>query len=200
MRVTLRLMEISLTGVAVSLCLMLLPSPLAAGSIDASYVIGNLKEFSAGDSGVVRLGEEEMTFRAGKVAVAAPYKSVTDLEMGPAFTRPSSAPLWKRLASKRPVYRNITINFKDSDGDEQIMTLEMIEHDAAEVYDLVEIGSGLRRADATSQPWWGNNVWRTNRNRELWDGDSPVKQAEPETTGKVKPATAGTASSAAPGK
>ena len=53
------------------------------------------------------------------------------------------------------------------------MTLELPELAAAEVYDAIETGTGRRRAGSTSQPWWGDNMWRTTRNNGEWNTSAP---------------------------
>lgn len=162
---------------AACLVLALSCSRLMAASVDAAYVVGNLKDLSAGNSGLLRVESEDLTFRSGKVTIAALYKKITGYEMGPAVVRPANGPVWKRLTTKRPAHRNLTIDFTDARGEEQTMTLELPELAASEVYDAIEIGTGHRRAGSTSQPWWGDNMWRTTRNNRDWNSSAPPPAA-----------------------
>ncbi len=159
--------------------LVLACSPVSGASIDASYVVGNLKELSTGAYGLLRVESDELTFRSGKVTIAAAYRNITQFEMGPAVTHPSSGPVWKRLTSKRPAYRNLTIDFKDENHGDQTMTLELTDVSAAEVYDALDIGTGRRRWNSNSQPWWGDNVWRTSRNNRDWNETPQPTNATP---------------------
>jgi hypothetical protein len=74
---------------------------------------------------------------------------------------------------KRPVdktvYQNLIVNFKDASGKELTMTLEMTEVDVADTFNTLELRTGQRVRRQREDGWWGDDVWRTDRNHQTWD-------------------------------
>jgi hypothetical protein len=145
----------------------------AATNREATYVVGNLDGIEPGAAGVLRVEDDKLTFQTGKLTIEAPYAKVTGVEMGAKLTRSSDAPLYKfwelpKRFGEKTMYQNLTVAFTDASGNEQSMTLEMTESAAAQAYDALELRTG-RKARRQQQDWWGDDVWRTNRNHESWD-------------------------------
>ena len=166
----------------------------AATNREATYVVGNLEGVEAGTEGILSVDSGQLVFRAGKTTIEVPYKSLTVVELGPTLTHSVDVPLYrvwqlhKRLLAEKPTYQNLTLNFKDDDGNDQSMTLELLENAAVQTYDTVMIKSG-RKAKRPKEDWWGDSLWRTTRSNSDWDkrnaDDEPVKN-EPETAKTAK--------------
>lgn len=147
----------------------------AATNHEATYVVGNLNGLEPGAEGVLQLDGDKVTFRSGKLTVEAPYAKITSAELGAKLTHSKEAPplykvweLHKRFGGDKTVYQNVTVTFKDASGNDQTMTLEMIETAAAETQETLEVRTG-RKARLQQDDWWGDDRWRTNRNHETWD-------------------------------
>jgi hypothetical protein len=165
----------------------------AATNREATYVVGNLHDIEAGAEGYLTLESGQLSFRAGKITVEVPYKKLTQVELGPTLTHSVDVPIYrvwelhKRLLAEKPVYQNLTLNFSDEDGNEQLMTLELLENAAVQTYDAVLIKTG-RKPKRPKQDWWGDSVWRTTRTGTEWDkrnaedepvSDEPVPPSAP---------------------
>lgn len=145
----------------------------ASPGASAVYVIGNIPDLSPGDTGSLRFEGEQFVFKTGKAAIPVPYRIVTELEMGPLVSRTADEPVWKlhKRLSPKPAFRTLTINFRGEAGEPQTLTLELPEFVAAEAHETIEIRSGLRRGGPPSSVWWGDNMWRTTRNKTDWEAD-----------------------------
>jgi hypothetical protein len=153
---------------------------LAAGSIasaatsqEATYIVGNLDGVHTGATGYVRTDDANLMFRSGKVTIETPYAKITSAELGATLTHSSDAPrykFWERFGNKT-VYQNVTVNFKDSGGKEQTMTLELTAAAALEIHSTLELRTGLK-AKRQQEEWWGDSIWKTTRNQKSWDTQS----------------------------
>jgi len=147
----------------------------AATNSEATYVVGNLDGLEPGAEGVLQLDGDKLTFQSKKLTVEAPFAKITGAELGAKLTHSNDAPplykvwqLHKRFGGDKTVYQNITVTFKDASGNDQTMTLEMTATAAAETQETLEVRTG-RRARRQQDEWWGDDLWRTNRNHETWD-------------------------------
>ncbi|MEQ1885719.1 MAG: hypothetical protein ABL967_11710 [Bryobacteraceae bacterium] len=156
----------------------------AATTREATYVVGNLAGMEAGAEGVLTVDSGHLVFRSGKLAVEVPYKKLTQVELGATLTHSVDVPLYrvwqlhKRLLAEKPTFQNLTLNFKDADGKEQSMTLELLEEAAVQTSDYLLVKTG-RKSKRPQEDWWGNSYWRTTRSTSDWDkrnaDDEPVK-------------------------
>jgi hypothetical protein len=159
------------------------PAP-AATTREATYVVGNLEGVEAGAEGVLSVDNGKLVFRSGKTTVEVPYKNLTLAELGPTLTHSVDVPLYrvwqlhKRFLAEKPTYQNLTFTFRDDDGKEQAMTLELLEPAALQAYDTIQIRTG-RKPKHPKEDWWGDSYWRTNRTNPDWEKknaeDEPVK-------------------------
>lgn len=145
----------------------------AAASREATYTIGDLDGLEPGASGIVQLDNQGLKFHSGKITIDAPYSKISSAELGAKLTHSEDVPLYKiwelhkRFADKT-TYQNFIVNFKDARGDEHSMTLEMTESAAAELHETIERRTGAK-ARSQRDDWWGDDMWRTNRNHQTWD-------------------------------
>jgi hypothetical protein len=146
----------------------------AATNQEATYVIGSLDGIEAGTTGIVHFDADRITFHSGKLTIDAPFSKITGTELGAKLTHTADVQhhkLWEihKRPVDRTVYQNLNINFKDASGKAQTMTLEMTEIAAAETFDTLELRTGQRARRQQQEGWWGDDIWRTNRNHESWD-------------------------------
>jgi len=156
----------------------------AADNREATYVVGNLDGVEAGAEGVLTVDSDKLVFRAGKTTVEAPYKKLTQVELGPTLTHSVDVPLYrvwqlhKRFLTEKPTFQNLTLNFTGDDGNEQSMTLELLEAATLQAYDTILIKTG-RKPRRPKEDWWGDSYWRTSRTNPDWEkknaDDEPVK-------------------------
>jgi hypothetical protein len=156
----------------------------AADTHEATYVVGNLDSVVVGAEGVLTLDSDKLVFHAGKATVEAPYKKVTEVQLGPTLTHSVDVPLYrvwelhKRFLAERPTFQNLTLIFAGDDGKARSMTLELLESATLETYDTILIRTG-RKPRHPKEDWWGDSYWRTTRTDSEWKkrnaDDEPVK-------------------------
>jgi hypothetical protein len=76
----------------------------------------------------------------------------------------------KRLVKSET--RQMTLAFKAENGQDQTMTLEMSKASAEGALATIERHSGK----VANSDWWGDNYWKTNRNKDTWGGAGTVAQ------------------------
>jgi hypothetical protein len=145
----------------------------AAASHEATYVVGNLDGIEAGAAGIVNVDADRLTFRSGKLTIEAPFSKITGTELGAKLTHSEDVPLYKvwqlhKRYGDRTTYQNFTVNFTDAGGHEQTMTLEMPANAVASMHETLERQTG-QKARRQRDDWWGDDVWRTDRNHQSWD-------------------------------
>ena len=156
----------------------------ATGS--AAYVDGTVSAIPANTAGTLDLSDsEQLRFRYGHTSYAIPYDKITSFQRG----RNNNRGFGSRIASGAskigstilPMFfsnkKYITIAFKseDSANSEQMVfqvsdgvadtTIPVLE---ARTTNPAEAGQTTATAVSDEDSWWGNKVWRTNRNRHLW--------------------------------
>ena len=145
----------------------------AATSHEATYVVGNLDGIEPGAGGIVHVGADRLTFRSGKLTIDAPFSKITGTELGAKLTHSEDVPLYKvwelhKRFGDKTTYQNFTVNFTDASGHEQSMTLEMPASAVALMHETLERQTG-QKARRQRDDWWGDEIWRTDRNHESWD-------------------------------
>jgi hypothetical protein len=164
--------------------LWLLASGVAlAGGAPSVYVVGNVTKLSPGDEGILVLDQGKAVFRSGKTVLPIPYADMRNVELGTRLNPPSDVPLYKvwqlhKRFLDRPMHQMLTVEFVDKDGEHQTMTLEMDESAAAETLTALEIKQGKRRRATNGEAWWGDSLWKTNKNHNT---------VSPETLGNPPP-------------
>jgi hypothetical protein len=146
----------------------------AAASHEATYVVGDLDGIETGAAGIVHIDADRLTFHSGKLTIEAPFAKISTTEMGAKLTHTDDAPRHKawglhKAPVDKTVYQNLIVNFKAASGKEQTMTLEMTDVDVAETFNTLELRTGQRVRRQREDGWWGDDVWRTDRNHQTWD-------------------------------
>jgi hypothetical protein len=165
-----------------------------------TYVDGNLTGVSPNTGGTLLLSEEKaMYFRTGLSNVVVPYEGISKVELGAVKETSHGVPLYKVWAlHKRFAGGNKTetqlliVGFKNEDGEEKSMTLELAQSAASSVVSTLQERTGKTfvaatnkapatqaKADASksgaksdgskADAWWGDDYWKTTRNADKWN-------------------------------
>jgi hypothetical protein len=163
---------------------------LAAANVHTTtYVVGNLDNISAGAIGTVNLSDDKaIVFHTRETTVEVVYANISKAELGARVTHTPDVPFYKvwelhkRLLAPRDSTQYLTVDFKNADGWDRTMTLELDASVASDMLAVIEIHQGKRPAavyDAHPDQWWGDGTWKTNRNTPKWN---------PSSSGAVAPA------------
>ncbi len=94
----------------------------------STYVDGNVTGVSPNTGGTLMLSDEKaMYFRTGLSNLAVPYASITHVELGATKETSHDVPaykVWKRFEKKTQT-QLLIVNFKNDEGEEKNMTLEL---------------------------------------------------------------------------
>jgi len=153
---------------------------LAAANVHTTtYVVGNLDNIAAGAIGTVNLSDAKaIVFRTRETAVEVAYASISKAELGARVTHTPDVPFYKvweihkRLLAPRDTTQYLTVDFKNADGQDRTMTLELDTSVASDLLAVIEIHQGKRPAavyDAHPDQWWGDSTWKTSRNTPKWN-------------------------------
>lgn len=143
---------------------------------NSTYVDGTIAAFKPNTGGTLVFNDKDsMLFKTPLGEVAVPYSGIQKAELGTAQAHPSAAPAYKVWNLPRRLHKNetqlLTVEFKSKSGEDQIMKLELAKPAASNV--LAEIQDrSARKASASSQAWWGDSIWKTQRNISTWDNQS----------------------------
>ncbi len=155
----------------------------------ATYIDGNVTGISPNTGGTLTFDDEKaMTLRTGLTSVAIPYDAVSHAELGAVKENAQDKPFYKFWSRKHKIETQLLIvNFKDEQGADRTMTLELEQPAAQAVLGDLEARTGKQfaaspqRASKTSSPaaagagaekrgdeWWGDQYWKTPRNAGKW--------------------------------
>jgi hypothetical protein len=155
-----------------------------------TYVVGNLDNVSAGAIGTVNLSDAQaIVFHTREATVGVAYANINKAELGARVTHTPDVPFYKvwelhkRLFAPRGSTQYLTVDFKNANGEDRTMTLELDASVASDMLAVIEIHQGKRPAavyDAHPDQWWGDGTWKTNRNTPKWSagGSSAVAPAK----------------------
>ena len=106
-----------------------------------TYVDGNLTGVSPNTGGTLMLSDEKaMFFRTGLANVPVPYANITHLELGATKETSHDVPMykvWKKFGAKTQT-QLLIINFKNDEGEEKNMTLELAKPAASGVLSAIQ--------------------------------------------------------------
>ena len=109
--------------------------------------------------------------------VEIPYNQISKAELGSVMVHtPDPEPLYKVWALPKRLIKSetqqMTVAFTGGNGQNQTMTLEMSKTSADSVLATIGRHSGKVANDS----WWGDNYWKTTRNKDTWGGAGTVAQ------------------------
>ena len=139
----------------------------------ATYVEGNLTGLTPQTEGTLVLADDKaMSLKTEQHAIPVVYSTITKAELGATKVHTQQVPLYKvwslhkRFIGKtRTQY--LTVDFKNEDGEDQTMTLELAQTAASDVLSAIQDHTGLG-AKAKPAEWWGDDIWKTTRNADRW--------------------------------
>jgi hypothetical protein len=148
----------------------------------STYVEGNVPALKPNTGGtLVFTDSSAMTFRTGLEEVPVPYSGISRAELGATQVHSHDQPaykVWSRLHKTET--QLLTVNFKNGQGESQTMTFELakpaanavlatIEGHTAKPSTPINGGGSTKMGKTGSEEWWGDDVWKTNRNAAKWD-------------------------------
>jgi hypothetical protein len=150
----------------------------------STYVDGNVSSLKPNTGGTLVFNDTSaMTFRTGLAEVPVPYAGISKAELGATAVHSHDQPaykVWSRLHKTQT--QLLTVNFKNGEGLDQTMTFELAKPAASAVLATIEGhtakpstvngGATTKMGKAGSEEWWGDDVWKTNRNAPKWDEKS----------------------------
>jgi hypothetical protein len=151
----------------------------------STYVEGNVPALKPNTGGTLVFNDSAaMTFRTGLSEVPVPYSGISRAELGATQVHSHDQPaykVWTRLHKTET--QLLTVNFKNGQGEDQTMTFELAKPAASAVLATIEGhtakpassingGASVKMGKAGSEEWWGDDIWKTNRNAPKWDSKS----------------------------
>lgn len=161
----------------------------APPSQTTTYVDGNISGLTANTGATLSFDDDKaMYLHAGETTVPVPYAGVSHAELG-AIKDNSHAPIykfWSHLKkSPKTETQLLIVNFKNEQGDDKTMTLELAEQGASSVLADLEARTGKNFSGKKKDPmataksvsrqadsWWGDEYWKTDRNADKWSKTS----------------------------
>jgi hypothetical protein len=160
---------------------------LAAGLAVAAdrpvtYLEGNVEGLAQNATGTLQFKDSKvMVLHAKGADVVVPYAAVSKTERKTAPVVDNKEPIYKvwavhkRLLIPTPL-QQVTVAFNDKSGAAKSITIEMGKSDADRVQ--AQIQQVADKMSASQGNWWGDSVWKTNRNKDQWAGSGVVASRE----------------------
>jgi len=150
----------------------------AADPSSVTYVKGTIDELSPNTGATLVNTGKSMEIRTPLHSVQVPYSQISKAELGAiqSHAPEADAPykvwtLHKRFMTS-PQTQEMTVAFTNEKGQNQTMTIELPKKAAAGLFATIERHSGAV-ADGN---WWGDDYWKTNRNKDTWGGAGTIAQ------------------------
>ena len=149
---------------------------LAADSQTVTYIDGNIADFAPNSGASLYLtNPQSMELRTPLHTVQVPYGQISKAELGAVKVHTAEPEklykVWalpKRFIKSET--RQMTVAFKDASGQDQNMTIEMSNSAATGLLATIE----HHNAKVANNNWWGDDYWKTTRNKDQWGGAGTV--------------------------
>jgi hypothetical protein len=149
----------------------------------STYVDGNVAALKPNTGGTLVFNDTStMTFRTGLAEVPVPYSGIRRAELGATQVHSHDEPAYKVWSLPKRLKKTetqlLTVDFKNGQGLDQTMTFELAKPAANAVLATIEghtvkspsaSGTSPKMGKAGTEEWWGDDVWKTNRNAAKWD-------------------------------
>ena len=191
----------------------------------ATYIDGNVIGVSPHTGGTLMFSDEKaMHLRTASANVTVAYESITKAELGTTREHSHAVPLYKiwelhKRLNETTETQYLTLAFKTSDGESQTMTLELAKSAVPDVTATLQSHThagvvpadalppvkltqeqilATKPADSASAPWWGDDYWKTARNKDKWNQAAANQAAANQAAANAAaPSNAAAANSAA---
>jgi hypothetical protein len=186
-----------------TLVLAAMPLSVARAADTTQYVGGTVKSIPVNSAGSFNFDDaKEFRFVYNGSTFKLPYDQITSTNIEKADVRrvlhvfPAMSP----IASHRK--QTLVINYKDSTGAAGSLNFELAAYraeDAQETIVAKRSPISPAAAAAASNQWWGDNVWKTTRNKAAWDAQAALSAQDAQKTQASQNATAVQPGQVAPG-
>ena len=150
----------------------------AADSATVTYIDGNVAELTPNSGATLYMtNPQTLELKTPLHKIQIPYAQISKAEVGSVMVHTADPePLYKVWALPKRLMKSetqqMTLAFKDANGQDQKMTIEMSKTSADSVLATIERHS----PKVANTGWWGDSYWKTNRNRDSWGGAGTVAQ------------------------
>jgi hypothetical protein len=151
---------------------------VAADSATVTYIDGNVAELAPNSGATLYMNSpQSMELKTPLHSVQIAYAQISKAELGSVMVHTADPePLYKVWALPKRLIKSETqqmkLAFTDGKGQNQTMTIEMSKTSADGVLATIERHS----AKVANDSWWGDNYWKTTRNKDTWGGAGTVAQ------------------------
>jgi hypothetical protein len=130
-----------------------------------------------------------MTFRTGLAEVPVPYAGIRRAELGATQVHSHDEPAYKVWSLPKRLHKTetqlLTVDFKNGQGLDQTMTFELAKPAASAVLATIEghtarpgANGGVAAKSTVEKAWWGDDIWKTNRNAGQWENKGGSTSAQ----------------------
>ena len=173
-----------------TLVFAMLPPFLLGGASNAiEYVGGSAKAIPANSTGTFNFDDaKELRFNYGASVYALPYEQITTTDIGK--VKGESHHILRKIpvpSFSRDPKETLTIAYKDAAGATGTLSFELTASQAAHTRDNIAMKKAIIEADiqARSNEWWGDKLWKTNRNKAAWEAQS-AQTSQPSPSAATK--------------
>lgn len=181
-----------------SLAFALIPAALLSGATTPgkiTYVGGTVEAIPVNSVGTFSFEDaKNFQFKYGSSVYKLPYAQITGTDISRAELRrvhripvPALTPSrWKDV---------LTISYKDSSGTAGTLKFEMPTMSALEARQQIAdktSPAGESAATTKDNQWWGDQYWKTLRNKSAWDAQDAQANQASQATQASQPAPGGT--------
>lgn len=153
---------------------LLPPFVLRGASSAIEYVGGTVKAIPANSTGAFNFDDDkELRFNYGQSVYALPYEQITATDIAKGETHHILRKIPVPSFSRDPK-ETLTIDYKDAAGATGTLSFDLTASQAAQVRDDIATKKARiqANAEARSNEWWGDKLWKTNRNKGAWEAQS----------------------------
>ena len=166
-----------------SLVFLTLAAGLAvAADKPVTYLESNVEGIAVNATGTVHFKDSKaMVLHTKGADVLVPYAAVTKTERKTVPVVVDKEPVYKvwavhkRLLIPNPL-EQVTVAFMDRSGAAKSVTIETDKHTADRVE--AQIQQVSEQIAANQGNWWGDSVWKTERNKGQWSGSGVYASRE----------------------
>lgn len=148
---------------------------------DVTYLKGTIEGFAQNEAARLALPDTKvMVLKTDTASVEIPYGAITKSDRKVVAVEVENEPLYKvwslheRLLPPAPKHE-LSFEYQTKAGT-QTLTLSMDKGEADKVMRFVDRAAERNKANAGA--WWGDDYWKTARNKDQWGGAGTVAARE----------------------
>ena len=172
----------------------IIPTAVLRAADTAEYVGGSVKSIPMNSIGYLNADDEKaLHFSYGKATYKLPYEQITGTEI----TKGETHHVMKKIPLPTLFGRNketLTISYKDAAGASGTLSFELAARLATATQEAISDQRAAIQAAAAhpSTEWWGDQYWKTIRNKDTWDTAQASAAAKQASTAAPAPASSTT--------